>query len=145
MELYIINTVFLQPDYDDQEEHQNVIKAFPNSRNNKEKSKDSKKYGRILEQFGFKILMQIFYFADDPYYCGLRARVPNFVAKSKTNKESIPSKRYSISQQQQHQQILMHQHMNMNHHAIHQQPMWHARSYESGIGTHPQYLRCKRT
>ncbi|XP_066247403.1 uncharacterized protein exp isoform X1 [Euwallacea similis] len=100
-----------KPDYDDQEE-QNVIKAFPTSRNHKDKSKDSKKY-------------------DDPYYCGLRARVPNFVAKSKANKESIPSKRYSISQQQQHQQILMHQHMN--HHPIHQHSMWHARSYESGI------------
>lgn len=72
--------------------------------------------------------------SDDPYYCGLRARVPNFVAKSKANKESIPSKRYSITQQQQHQQILMQQHMNMNHHQIHQHPMWHARSYESGIG-----------
>ncbi|ENN74138.1 hypothetical protein D910_11550, partial [Dendroctonus ponderosae] len=68
---------------------------------------------------------------DDPYYCGLRARVPNFVAKSKANKESLPSKRYSINQQQQ--QILMHQQMNMNHHQIHQHPMWHARSYESGI------------
>lgn len=101
-----------KPDYDDQEE-QNVIKAaFPSSRSNKEKSKDNKKY-------------------DDPYYCGLRARVPNFVAKSKA-KESIPTKRYSITQQQQ-QQVLMHQHMNMNHHQIHPHSMWHARSYESGI------------
>lgn len=78
------------------------------------------------------LLMGRFYFLDDPYYCGLRARVPNFVAKSKANKESLPSKRYSINQQ--HQQILMHQQMNMNHHQIHQHPMWHARSYESGIG-----------
>lgn len=68
-------------------------------------------------------------FTDDPYYCGLRARVPNFVSKSKA-KEPVPYKRYSISQQQHPQPPpLMHQHH------MHQNPMWHARSYESGIGT----------
>ncbi|XP_060515786.1 uncharacterized protein LOC132695515 isoform X1 [Cylas formicarius] len=96
-----------KPDYDQEDGR---LKPFPSSR--KEKSKDNKKY-------------------DDPYYCGLRARVPNFVAKSKA-KDSIPTKRFSISQQHNPQQILMHQ--QMPHHApMHPHSMWHARSYESGI------------
>lgn len=57
------STLFLQPDYDDQEE-QNVIKVFPTSRNNKEKSKDGKKYGMqridsIINLFFF--FLTIFY------------------------------------------------------------------------------------
>ena len=39
---------------------------------------------------------------DDPYYCGLRARIPNF-AKSKAQKEKEASK-YAYTQQQQQQQ-----------------------------------------
>lgn len=80
----------------------------------KEKSKDNKKY-------------------DDPYYCGLRARVPNFVAKSKA-KDLASSKRFSVSQQQSQSHItLMSQQPHVQHH-IHPQAMWHTRSYESGIG-----------
>lgn len=68
--------------------------------------------------------------ADDPYYCGLRARVPNFVSKSKS-KEPVPYKRFSVSQQQHPQPLpIMHQHH------VHQHPMWHTRSFESGIGTY---------
>lgn len=67
--------------------------------------------------------------SDDPYYCGLRARVPNFVAKSKT-RDSVSSKRFSISQHQGPPPVaLMHQH-----HPMHQHAMWHTRSFESGIG-----------
>lgn len=80
---------------------------------------------------------------DDPYYCGLRARVPNFV-KSKT-KEPVPSKRYSVSQQQPPLPLPLQHHLHHQHHAamqhqhhLQQSPhsMWHARSYESGIGVY---------
>lgn len=64
-----------KPDYDEQVSH-NWLKPFGSSRG-KEKSKD-KKY-------------------EDPYYCGLRARVPNFVAKLKT-KDSLPLKKFSVNQ-----------------------------------------------
>ena len=40
------------------------------------------------------------FFSDDPYYCGLRARIPNF-AKSKVQKEKESSR---MAQQQQQQQ-----------------------------------------
>jgi hypothetical protein len=106
--------LFLQPDYDDHDHDNSRLKPFPSSRG-KEKSKDSKKY-------------------DDPYYCGLRARVPNFVAKSKTKDPVVPSKRFSISQQQAPPPLpMMHQH-HVNPHHMHQHPMWHTRSFESGIG-----------
>ncbi|XP_063914800.1 uncharacterized protein LOC135131149 isoform X2 [Zophobas morio] len=103
-----------KPDYDDHD-HDNTsnrLKPFPSSRG-KEKSKDNKKY-------------------DDPYYCGLRARVPNFVAKSKS-KETATPKRFSVSQQQAPPPLpMMHQH-HMNPHHMHQHAMWHTRSFESGI------------
>ncbi|KAK7865233.1 hypothetical protein R5R35_012360 [Gryllus longicercus] len=51
-----------KPDYDDVDEEVTQKSSFPNSRGGG-KNKDGKKY-------------------DDPYYCGLRARVPNF-AKAK--------------------------------------------------------------
>merc|ERR1719516_764842 len=41
---------------------------------------------------------------DDPYYCGLRARIPNF-AKSKAQKEKDAAK-YAYTQQQQQQQAI---------------------------------------
>lgn len=102
--------------------------------------------------------------SDDPYYCGLRARVPNFV-KSKTKvSEPVPSKRFSVSQggsgvvpprhlamaahaaahaaAQAHAQMPgpMHHH---HHHGMHhpQQAMWHARSYESGIGVYKRFSK----
>ncbi|GLV43119.1 expansion [Carabus blaptoides fortunei] len=121
-----------KPDYDDIDDDTTRLKPFPSSRS-KNKTKDNKKY-------------------DDPYYCGLRARVPNFV-KSKT-KEPVPSKRFSMSQQQSplplalqhhlhqqqmHQAALQHQHhaalQHQQQHQLQQQPhaIWHARSYESGI------------
>lgn len=66
------------PDYDDHVS-KNWLKPFGSSRGKgKEKTKDGKQY-------------------EDPYYCGLRARVPNFVAKLK-GKESGPLKRFSVSQ-----------------------------------------------
>lgn len=68
------------PDYDDGVS-KSWLKPFGSSRG-KEKSKDAKQY-------------------EDPYYCGMRARVPNFVTKSK-GKDSLPLKRFSVSLGSQH-------------------------------------------
>ncbi|KXJ79709.1 hypothetical protein RP20_CCG028421 [Aedes albopictus] len=129
----------VKPDYDDIED-ENRVKL---QRGKSDKGKDNKKY-------------------DDPYYCGLRARVPNFVKSSKSkennnnsnvtnnnssngkdNSAAAVSKRFSIahlqhpsSLQSLHQLHQMHPHHNlMAAHQHHQQLMWHARSYESGIDT----------
>lgn len=114
-----------------------------------------------------------FIISDDPYYCGMRARVPNF-AKEKVRKSSranediyvssrhqnrIPRepvpKRRSIAHLDRHQptfsslyqlnqindprsslyQRLHHHSHNMMSPSIPRQSIWHARSYESGIGT----------
>lgn len=88
-------------------------------------------------------------FPDDPYYCGLRARVPNFVktngklvlpamTERLTLKEApVPSKRYSVA--------------HPHHFPPHMPPfahapmppaaLWHARSYESGIGAYDRLPR----
>lgn len=85
---------------------------------------------------------------DDPYYCGLRARVPNFVKSSKNKgKDSVsPMKRISVSNLQHpaaslaslHQLHQMHpQHLYASHHGHPSYPhhmMLHTRSFESGIG-----------
>lgn len=87
--------------------------------------------------------------ADDPYYCGLRARVPNFV-KTKSSKEQQRDVRDARDArdavQQQRQQELLHSLHNPygrlplpgNPHFLppppHQPHMWHARSYDSGMG-----------
>nr|CAI5862920.1 unnamed protein product [Callosobruchus analis] len=75
-----------KPDYDDSAStmSSNWLKPFGSSRG-KEKAKNDKKY-------------------EDPYYCGLRARVPNFVAKLKKDSSVQqpnvhPQKRFSMSQQ----------------------------------------------
>ncbi|KAL3289454.1 hypothetical protein HHI36_022878 [Cryptolaemus montrouzieri] len=93
-----------KPDYDDHQEEESRLKPLSNSRKDKSKNK---KY-------------------DDPYYCGLRARVPNFVAKSRT-KETAPAKRFSVNQPAP---LPMMHHHQVNHMPPH---MWHTRSYESGI------------
>lgn len=86
---------------------------------------------------------------DDPYYCGLRARVPNFVkatgkhvlpamTERLTLKEApVPSKRYSVA------------HAHPGPFPPHVAPfhppppaaLWHARSYESGIGAYDRNPR----
>lgn len=117
----------------------------------------------------------IFFFSllDDPYYCGLRARVPNFAKErarkvSRANEEIYVSgnrnlnrlprdpmmKRRSIAHMDRHQPTFssLYQlnqindprsslYQRLHHHAYNQmspshprQSMWHARSYESGIG-----------
>jgi len=68
----------MKPDYDHMEDHQHAPRFKGETR-----GKQSKK--------------------DDPYYCGLRARIPNF-AKSKVQKEKESSRMAQQQQQQQQQQ-----------------------------------------
>ncbi|XP_014289061.1 uncharacterized protein exp isoform X1 [Halyomorpha halys] len=103
-----------KPDYDDIEEDENTIApkpTFPTSRG-KDKSKDSKKH-------------------DDPYYCGMRARVPNFVkSKSKDTKVPPAGGRFVLPPGPPGSHIGLH-HI---HHLPQPHPvMWHARSYDSGM------------
>ena len=51
----------------------------------------------------YKLCTNFCVLLDDPYYCGLRARIPNF-AKSKAQKEREAS-RHAVTQQQQQQAI----------------------------------------
>lgn len=99
------------------------------------------------------LTFQCFHFllSDDPYYCGLRARVPNFVksSKSKSKDQAAPMKRISVSNLQHpaaslaslhqlHQMHPHHQHLYASSHAHSSQylphHMLHTRSFESGIG-----------
>ncbi|XP_041975514.1 uncharacterized protein LOC121730509 isoform X2 [Aricia agestis] len=119
-----------KPDYDDIESGERApapVAQFPRGRS--DKGKDNKKY-------------------DDPYYCGLRARVPNFVkapAGGAGGKHALPamaerlsladapapSKRYSLH----HPAPLPLQPLQplQPYHPVPQAALWHARSYESGI------------
>ncbi|KAG6447054.1 hypothetical protein O3G_MSEX004713 [Manduca sexta] len=113
-----------KPDYDDIETNGRVPAQFPRGKSDKGKEK---KY-------------------DDPYYCGLRARVPNFVKANGqkvlppmperlTLKEApVPSKRYSVAHPHPgpfppHMPAFAHAPMPPA-------ALWHARSYESGIGAY---------
>ncbi|XP_006624290.1 uncharacterized protein LOC102680870 [Apis dorsata] len=103
-----------KPDYDDIEDDY-ARKSIITNEDKRNKHDDKKKY-------------------DDPYYCGLRARVPNFVKMAKSNK--ISSRGYRPTQvsvytgtgyaNSQSSQIYGH---------LGNRPpiMYHARSFESGL------------
>lgn len=111
-----------KPDYDDLEDdapsklHTRLLRPFVSSRG-KDKTKDSKKY-------------------DDPYYCGLSARVPNFV-KSSNNRTKGPSKDTRESVRGFSGISPYNNNNNHNNHGGHYTsyppPLWHTRSYESGM------------
>ncbi|XP_052757760.1 uncharacterized protein LOC113518505 isoform X1 [Galleria mellonella] len=115
-----------KPDYDDIEVNERVPAQF--QRGKSDKGKDNKKY-------------------DDPYYCGLRARVPNFVktngakvlpsmAERMTLKETpVPSKRYSVAHP--HPGPFLPHMPPFAHAPMPPAALWHARSYESGIDGDP--------
>lgn len=75
---------------------------------------------------------------DDPYYCGLRARVPNFVKMAKNSKVSTrgytrpPSQAptYAATGYASSQSSQIYGHLPGNRPPI----MYHARSFESGLG-----------
>ncbi|KAK7592727.1 hypothetical protein V9T40_007479 [Parthenolecanium corni] len=111
-----------KPDYDDieeeeeeEEENQLVMdeRRIPSSRGFMQKSKE-KKYSSIN---------------DDPYYCGMRARVPNFAKlKVKENKGPPPVlNRYSVTAS------ISNGHLASAHPSHHNTVMWHARSFDSGM------------
>ncbi|PNF24214.1 hypothetical protein B7P43_G15850, partial [Cryptotermes secundus] len=103
-----------KPDYDDIEE-ENRLKPFPSSRG-RDKAKDNKKY-------------------DDPYYCGLRARVPNFVktGKSKDTAGRYPASTLSGGAPQPSSMVHQFHQYQAIHHPQQHPVMWHARSFDSGM------------
>ncbi|XP_065208051.1 uncharacterized protein exp isoform X1 [Planococcus citri] len=112
-----------KPDYDDiqeEEEHENRLvmdeRRIPTNRGSGHKlSSKEKKFSNIN---------------DDPYYCGMRARVPNFVkTKVKENKGPPPViNRYSMIGTS-----ISNGHLASAHAPHHHPVMWHARSYDSGM------------
>lgn len=120
------------------------------------------------QRIKFRVLTK--FFADDPYYCGLKARVPNFAKanakrKQKDQEEEIyvrgRKSEHAAPFEGRHRQLDRHQptfsslyqlnqindprsslYQRLHHHSHNmmspnqQRPfMWHARSYESGIGS----------
>ena len=87
--------------------------------------------------FLFMFSFSIFFFShstttDDPYYCGLRARVSNFV-KNKNTKEPVKESGTEIKMKMTphvgtYQAALSHGHPMQAH------QMWHSRSFDSGMG-----------
>jgi len=78
---------------------------------------------------------------DDPYYCGLRARVPNFVKSGKSKDTAGRYPASSISGGMSQPSSMMHQFhqyhpMHHQHHAQQNPVMWHARSFDSGMGVY---------
>lgn len=71
--------------------------------------------------------------ADDPYYCGLRARVSNFVKNKNTNEKPVKELGTEIKMKMTphvgtYQAALSHGHPMQTH------QMWHSRSFDSGMG-----------
>ncbi|EDW77216.1 uncharacterized protein Dwil_GK22050 [Drosophila willistoni] len=138
--VYNAHDMIPKPDYDDID----LETRIKLSRGKSDKGKDNKKY-------------------DDPYYCGLRARVPNFVKSSKSKDQrdgngnnismtnnngnvgitTLSQKKTSIIHGMhphhiQQQQQLMAAAAHAAHHQQQQQQhhhhqIWQTRSYESGI------------
>ncbi|XP_023290219.1 uncharacterized protein LOC105696480 isoform X2 [Orussus abietinus] len=119
-----------KPDYDDiEDDYASSIRPVITGDEKKGKKDDSKKY-------------------DDPYYCGLRARVPNFVKMAKNGHGKLlspygharpqPAPSYVgagyTNSHSQSSQIYGHHH----HHVPGKRPpiVYHARSFESGLGTY---------
>jgi len=102
-----------KPDYDQNKKEESKLRFF--SRNRQTKTKESKKY-------------------EDPYYCGLRARVPNFVKSSSKKKES---KDTSLKQRLPHPASMSSLHQLGTPSSV-AHKMW-SKSCESGIDTESPY------
>jgi hypothetical protein len=76
--------------------------------------------------------------ADDPYYCGLRARVPNFVksSKSKDTAGRYPASTLSGGASQPSSMVHQFHQYQAIHHPQQHPVMWHARSFDSGMGVY---------
>lgn len=166
-ELLIWNISFalplLQPDYDDENRNSKLKSFFRSKSNDADRKKHGNYKSRYIEnsknalaknkRFDFAV-------SEDPYYCGLSARVPKFdrsvVPLKKSNKTqnqiSVP-KRMSVAylqhpvvfaasgntnyqypmKPQQQKQYVKQKNLVMPR-QNYQQMMWHARSMESGLG-----------
>lgn len=81
----------------------------------------------------FIVPLFVYEFADDPYYCGLRARVSNFVKNKNTNEKPVKELGTEIKMKMTphvgtYQAALSHGHPMQTH------QMWHSRSFDSGMG-----------
>ncbi len=86
----------------------------------------------VIHAFSFFIFFPHPTTTDDPYYCGLRARVSNFV-KNKNTKEPVKESGTEIKMKMTphvgtYQAALSHGHPMQAH------QMWHSRSFDSGMG-----------
>jgi hypothetical protein len=90
---------------------------------------------------------------DDPYYCGLRARVPNFVKRGRGGQPIVdPNVAYisannlsKMMKEKDNRRLTLSSNSapflgyhpsiaNMNHYNPYSHRLWQAKSYESGIG-----------
>lgn len=92
---------------------------------------------------------------DDPYYCGLRARVPNFVKMARNGQSKMgpppprghvrtqPAPSYAGAAYASSQSSQIYGHLPAHRPHI----MYHARSFESGLGAYKlfgnHFLLCK--
>ena len=85
-----------------------------------------------LTLFLFSLLICV----DDPYYCGLRARIPNF-AKSKVQKEKESSRMAQQQQQQQQPPASAVERAALSPTQVHGHPMaaWHHGGHGGGAPT----------
>lgn len=89
----------------------------------------------FLRKYTFRYISSLI---DDPYYCGLRARVPNFVKMAKNSKVSTrgyarppnQAPTYTATGYATSQSSQIYGHLPGNRPPI----MYHARSFESGLG-----------
>lgn len=132
--IYYKKNLLLQPDYDDIEDDYGsngvvrpaVVVTEDSKKNNKKNDRKN----------------------DDPYYCGMRARVPNFVKMAKNSQirilpaygtgrpqpapAQVPAPAYVGYNSSQSQSS----HIYASHAPNRRPPiMYHARSFESGLGT----------
>jgi len=68
--------------------------------------------------------LSVFFFPDDPYYCGLRARIPNF-AKSKAQRDRESTRMASQHPQQPQQNSQQPQQPPINPGVHHPMAAWH--------------------
>lgn len=152
-------TLLFQPDYDDIEDDYGRKPVIMNEEK-RSKNEDKKKYGKLFkhskcinfmancftwndanEAFIWpQLVWYVLSFIDDPYYCGLRARVPNFVKMAKNSKVStrgyatrpppLQAPTYAATGYASSQSSQIYGHLPGNRPPI----MYHARSFESGLG-----------
>jgi hypothetical protein len=83
------------------------------------------------------LLKEPIYFIDDPYYCGLRAHIPNFVKKKKEKPEATSSTQQKPPVPHPNQQAIRGHPQGKNHPQMTSHPFWwHSRLYNSDKSGH---------